>query len=198
MISVKISRGEHLKYWQISTYWPSLKGWIHLLLRPCSSTSTALMLPHITGFPRNTNSCLLFLSRKQRVAVCYSCPLHLCWFNNFPVDCQHSALMQSRQPFLCTPRALWQVPSWQSTLSTQDGKSKLQLGLKGMGNLPGPWGFDRLLLQCPLTVGLIQFISQAWIYCGPLPQLCDEGGGKGIFIRAVNTCSSFFSWLWIR
>lgn len=156
-----------------------------------SFTSTFRTLTQVIWFPRSINSCLLSLSRKHTVvALYYLCPLHLCWFNNFPVNCHYGALLQSHQPLLCVPKALWQIPSWQLFLSLQDGKNKLQLGLKGMGNLPGLRGFDSLLLQCLPTGGLTQLISQAWIYCDPLSQRCDEGGGKGIFNSAMNPCRS--------
>ena len=141
-------------------------------------------------FPKNINSYFLSLSRKHKVTLCYLCPLHLCWFKNFPLNFHYSVLTQSHQPLPCMPRAPWQILSWQPFVFPQDEKSKLQLGLKAVGNLACPWSFDSILLQCPVSGWPIQLISVAWIYCDPLSQLCDDRGGKGIFISAVNTCSS--------
>lgn len=174
--------------------------WAPVFHAACSFISSICTLLQLTGslrtqiathwFPKNINSCLLSLSRKHKVALYYLCPLHLCWFKNFPFDCHYSVLTQSHKSLLCMPRALWQILSWQPFVFPQDEKSKLQLGLKAMGNLPCPWGFDSILLQCPLSGWPTQLISEAWIYCDPLSQLCDDRGGKGIFISAINTCSS--------
>ena len=133
--------------------------WAPVFHAACSFISSICTLLQLTGslrtqiathwFPKNINSCLLSLSRRHKMALYYLCPLHLCWFKNFPFDCHYSVLTRSHKSLLCMPRALWQILSWQPFVFPQDEKSKLQLGLKAMGNLPCPLGLWQHLVAVP-------------------------------------------------